>query len=79
MHQIETALTKKISDFQSSIELKIAGVEAALKQKISDSNQALREEMHANYKASNRWTFAFWAGQLATTIGIVFMVIKLLK
>ncbi len=75
MHQIEIALTQRISNLQVVLTEKIS----ELGQKISDTNQALRDEMHANYKASNRWTFAFWAGQLATTIGIVFLVIKLLR
>jgi predicted RNA-binding protein with PIN domain len=45
--------------------------------------EKLRESVRADLNAAKfsivRWMFIFWVGQAATTIGIVFVVIKALK
>ena len=64
-------------------ELNFARFDAKLEQRLAELRAALRAEMHEGFarletKLTNR-LFAFWIAQAATTVGLVFGVVKLLR
>ena len=60
-------------------EANFARFEAKLDQRIAEAVATLREEMAALRADIIKWMFVFWIGTMATTVGLVFAVVSLLR
>ncbi len=74
------------TDLREVNELNFARFEAKLDQRIAELRAELRKELAvlgesmANQRADLiKWMFAFWAGNVATTAGLMFAFVHLLK
>ena len=65
--------------FEARLREEIAGVRAELRTEIANLGAQLRTEMAALRAELIRWMFVFWIGQMATTAGIVFGALALMR
>ena len=67
------------ADLRETNEVNYARFDAKLEQRIAELGAALRTDMAALRVELIRWMFLFWVGQVATTAGIVFGALALMR
>ena len=79
--RFDAKLEQRIAELRSEHLQRIAEVQADLRTEMRTGFADLRSELHAGLHALEtkviRWMFMFWVGQAATTIALVFSVVKL--
>jgi len=69
--------------FDAKLEQRLAEEKAELRTEMRADFAAIRIEMHAGFAALRseliKWMFIFWAGSVASTVGLVFAVASLLR
>ena len=90
--RFDAKLEQRMAELNAKFEQRITEVNARLEQRITEVQAELRTEMrtgfaelrselrsglHALESKLIRWMFVFWIGQAATTVGLVFGVVKL--
>ena len=73
--RFDAKLEQRLAQLDASWERRVAQVKIELRDELA----GLRNELHAFESRLIRWMFLFWIGQAATTVGLVFGVVKVLQ
>ena len=65
------------TDLRELNELNFARFDAKLEQRVAELRAEIRVGLQTLQTKLIRWMFLFWIGQAATTVGLVFGVVKL--
>ena len=68
---IRSAIRQEFAAFETKMDFKFASIDQRF--------EVMRTEASETKVELLRWMFAFWIGQSATTIGLIFVGLKLLK
>ena len=77
--QVETRLEQRIDQLRSDMEAGFARADARLEQRIAEVKAELADRLGALESRLSHRLLAFWIAQAATTVGLVFGVVKLMQ
>jgi len=67
----------RFTQFEAKVEQRFAQYDATLERRIVELRAEVQIGLHALETKLIRWMFLFWIGQAATTVGMVFGILKL--
>ena len=75
--RIHRVLRESPLHLDAKVEQRFAQADAKLEQRIAELRAEIRVGLQTLETKLIRWMFLFWIGQAATTVGLVFGVLKL--
>jgi hypothetical protein len=65
------------AQFDAKVDQRFAQSDAALERRVAERRAEIQVGLHSLEMKLIRWMFLFWIGQAATTVGMVFGLLKL--
>jgi DNA anti-recombination protein RmuC len=75
--ELDAKLEQRVAELDAKLEQRVAQLDAKIEQRVAELRAEMREGFaRLETRLTNR-LFAFWVAQAATTVGVVFGVVKL--
>jgi ABC-type phosphate transport system auxiliary subunit len=75
--QFEAKLEQRLAQFEARVEQRFAQRDAMLERRVAELRAEMQIGLHSLETKLIRWMFLFWIGQAATTVGMVYGLLKL--
>ncbi|HEY6209765.1 MAG TPA: hypothetical protein VIW28_11940 [Gemmatimonadales bacterium] len=75
--QVEAKWERRFGQLEAKVDQRFAQADATLEQRVAELRAEIRVGLQTLETKLIRWMFLFWIGQAATTVGLVFGVVRL--
>jgi hypothetical protein len=75
--QVEAEWERRFGQLEAKVDQRFAQADATLEQRVAELRAEIRVGLQTLETKLIRWMFLFWIGQAATTVGLVFGVVRL--